>query len=45
MVKQSESGDEEEDKDKETEEKDLSVPGCSYVKLLALTPSSVLPGK
>ncbi|XP_074555425.1 focadhesin [Halichoeres trimaculatus] len=35
--------DEEEEQDKdEEEEKDLSVPGSSYVKLMALTPVSVL---
>ncbi|XP_071334354.1 focadhesin [Trachinotus anak] len=28
---------------KEEEEKDLSIPGLSYVKLMALTPTSVLP--
>ncbi|KAM8898854.1 focadhesin isoform 1-T1 [Spinachia spinachia] len=31
-------------KEEEEEEKDLSVPGSSYVKLMALTPVSVLPG-
>jgi len=28
----------------EEEEKDLSIPGPSYVKLMALTPVSALPG-
>ncbi|XP_037335022.2 focadhesin [Pungitius pungitius] len=30
-------------KEEEEEEKDLSIPGSSYVKLMALTPVSVLP--
>ncbi|XP_070785778.1 focadhesin [Enoplosus armatus] len=34
---------EEEEEEEEGEEKDLSVPGSSYVKLLALTPTSALP--
>ncbi|KAM8747268.1 focadhesin [Acanthopagrus schlegelii] len=32
-----------EEKEKEEEEKDLCIPGSSYVKLMALTPASVLP--
>lgn len=32
-------------KGEEEEEKDLSVPGQSYMKLLALTSHSALPGK
>lgn len=35
---------EEDEEEKEEEEKDLSVPGPSYVKLMALTPGPVLPG-
>lgn len=31
--------------EEEEKEVDLSVPGSSYIKLLALTPSPVLPGK
>ncbi|XP_076581516.1 focadhesin [Chaetodon auriga] len=39
-----ENEDDEEGKEKEEEEeKDLSIPGLSYVKLMALTPASVLP--
>uniref|UniRef100_A0A8C4I1K1 Focadhesin n=1 Tax=Dicentrarchus labrax TaxID=13489 RepID=A0A8C4I1K1_DICLA len=34
---------EDEQEEKEEEEKDLSVPASSYVKLMALTPTSVLP--
>lgn len=29
----------------EEEQKDLSIPGSSYVKLMALTPTAVLPGE
>lgn len=43
VTKQAES--EEDEEGQEKEEEDLSVPGCSYVKLMALTPGSVLPGK
>lgn len=35
---------EEQAKDGAEKEEDLSVPGSSYIKLLALTPSAVLPG-
>ncbi|KAM9335629.1 focadhesin [Symphorus nematophorus] len=35
--------DEQEKEKEEEEEKDLSVPGSSYVKLMALTPAAVLP--
>lgn len=31
--------------EEEEKEEDLSIPGASYVKLLALTPVSVLPGE
>lgn len=41
VTKQAES--EEDEEGQEKEEEDLSVPGCSYVKLMALTPGSVLP--
>ena len=40
-----EEDEEEEAKEEEEEEKDLSIPGSSYVKLMALTPVSVLPGE
>lgn len=40
MDKQGEKREEEE----EEEEKDLSIPGSSYMKLMALTPASVQPG-
>ncbi|AWO95702.1 putative focadhesin isoform 2 [Scophthalmus maximus] len=36
-------GEEEKGEEKEEEEKDLSIPGSSYVKLMALTHVSVLP--
>ncbi|KAI1888309.1 hypothetical protein AGOR_G00183690, partial [Albula goreensis] len=36
--------DEEQMKDGENKEEDLSVPGPSYIKLLGLTPTAVLPG-
>ncbi|KAK7910251.1 hypothetical protein WMY93_014935 [Mugilogobius chulae] len=42
VVKQPETVEEDGDEKDETE-KDLSVPGSSYVKLLSLTPASVLP--
>ncbi|KAG9345475.1 hypothetical protein JZ751_008619 [Albula glossodonta] len=35
---------EEQMKDGENKEEDLSVPGSSYIKLLGLTPTAVLPG-
>lgn len=38
-----EKEEDEEGKEKEEEEKDLSIPGSSYVKLMALTPAPVLP--
>lgn len=40
-----ENKDDEKNKEKEEDEKDLSIPGSSYVKLIALTASSVLPRK
>lgn len=40
MDKQGEKREEEEEG-----EKDLSIPGSSYMKLMALTPASVQPGK
>lgn len=43
-LKLPESDEDDQEKEKEEEEeKDLSVPGSSYVKLMALTPLSVLP--
>ncbi|XP_034532394.1 focadhesin [Notolabrus celidotus] len=42
-VKTPETEEEEEQGKEEEEEKDLSVPGSSYVKLMAQTPVSVLP--
>ncbi|XP_070711064.1 focadhesin isoform X2 [Pempheris klunzingeri] len=38
-----ENEEDEQTEEKEEEEKNLSVPGSSYVKLMALTPTSVLP--
>ncbi|XP_045921800.1 focadhesin [Micropterus dolomieu] len=38
-----EKEDDEQGKEQEGEEKDLSIPGSSYVKLMALTPLTVLP--
>ncbi|XP_040887163.1 focadhesin [Toxotes jaculatrix] len=38
-----EEEEDEQGEDKEEEEKDLSIPGSSYVKLMALTPVPVLP--
>uniref|UniRef100_A0A3Q3KNU3 Focadhesin n=1 Tax=Mastacembelus armatus TaxID=205130 RepID=A0A3Q3KNU3_9TELE len=38
-----EDEDDKEKEEEEEEEKDLSIPGLSYVKLMALTPMSVLP--
>ncbi|XP_029310314.1 focadhesin [Cottoperca gobio] len=38
-----ENEEDEEGNEKEEEEQDLSIPGSSYVKLMALTPVSVLP--
>nr|XP_033465601.1 focadhesin [Epinephelus lanceolatus] len=38
-----EDEEDEQGKEKEEEEKDLSIPGSSYVKLMALIPLSVLP--
>ncbi|KAK2900269.1 focadhesin isoform X1 [Channa argus] len=42
-IKPSENEEEQLEKKEEEEEKDLSIPGLSYVKLMALTPISVLP--
>uniref|UniRef100_A0AAQ6IU57 DUF3730 domain-containing protein n=1 Tax=Anabas testudineus TaxID=64144 RepID=A0AAQ6IU57_ANATE len=39
-----EDEDDEQNKEREEEERDLSIPGSSYVKLMALTHISVLPG-
>ncbi|CAL9694547.1 unnamed protein product [Knipowitschia caucasica] len=44
VSKQLEKEEEEEEEGKKDEEKDLSVPGSSYVKLVSLTPASVQPG-
>lgn len=42
-VKLPENEEDQQEKETEEEEKDLSIPGSSYVKLMALTPASVLP--
>ncbi|XP_041635386.1 focadhesin [Cheilinus undulatus] len=42
-LKLPDSDEDEQEKNEDEEEKDLSVPGSSYVKLMALTPVSVLP--
>lgn len=43
-VKMGGSEEDDDEKENEEEEKDLSVPGSSYVKLMAQTSISVLPG-
>nr|XP_046235770.1 focadhesin isoform X2 [Scatophagus argus]XP_046235771.1 focadhesin isoform X2 [Scatophagus argus] len=42
-IKHPENEEDQQGNEKEEEEKDLSIPGSSYVKLMVLTPSSVLP--
>ncbi|XP_037832377.1 focadhesin isoform X2 [Kryptolebias marmoratus] len=43
LQKEGDDDDDDDEKQSEEEEKDLSVPGSSYVKLMALTSISVLP--
>lgn len=45
VTKLSDNEEDQQEEDTKQEEKDLSIPGSSYVKLMALTPASVLPGK